>query len=261
MTKNTTALPKNTFFTTLLSNNLVIFLLLASLVWLSLGWSCDKLHYFYTDDYDWIIKSSNYNLLDYLHLLPIAPYNDRPVGALVIGLMYYLFALSAPKYYCCLLVIHTINAMLAFKVTTKLTGDRLFALFIAMVFCLWFPAHVATYWIGAIFDLVALTLILSSLLLYLNNHLISSVLCYFLAARTKELAIMLPGVLFFLEFFIFHKKIKEIFTKQLIFYVVLGIISCRYFWLFKYHNHNIIDTTSAYHQSITLVDFNYGLCY
>lgn len=224
-----------------------------------MGWSCNKLHYFYTDDYDWIIKSSNYNILDYIHIFPVSPYNDRPVGALIIGLMYYLFSLSAQKYYFCLLIIHTINSMLTFKVTEKLTTDRLFALFVSVLFCMWYPAHKAVYWIGAIFDLSALTLILSSMLLYLNNRIISSVFFYFLAARTKELAIMLPSVLFFLEFFIFHKKIKAILTKQFIFYLVFGAIALQYLLLFKNNNNFLVDKSCIYHQSVTLIDFFSGL--
>ncbi len=133
-------------------------------------------------------------------------YNFRPVGHAYFILMWPIADWSFPAYITPVFGFHLLNGLLVFLLARKLdipewpalAGAAFFTLSGAALDAYWKPMYV--------FDLFCCTLCLLSLLSYRCNWYISSLLCFWLAYKSKELAVMLPAVLVLYEFWLGKKR-------------------------------------------------------
>jgi len=123
------------------------------------------------------------------------PGNFRPVGHYYFAVMGRHFALDFPKYVFPIHAIHLLNVWLVWLIARRLGlspfasgAGALFYAFNMVVFDVyWKPMYV--------FDLLCATFCLASLLFYMRRWLILSFVAFWLAYKSKELAVMLPFVL------------------------------------------------------------------
>jgi hypothetical protein len=146
------------------------------------------------------------------HVLPQMRYNDRPVGALAVKMMFQLFGLDFGRYHAVLLLLHLFNTWLLYRLAVKLTaqvsgdGDRFAYLpFLAAgIFGLWPRSTFCVQWLAGIFDLLGATFTLLVFNLYVNYRTSSqyrvfnallAVLLYYAGLRVKEMLIVIPVLL------------------------------------------------------------------
>jgi len=118
--------------------------------------------------------------------------NFRPVGFLYYRIMGLTFHLNFPPYVCAIQAIHLLNALLLFGILRRLdlsliasaTGVLFFVFDVTVMETYWRPMYV--------FDLLCGTLCLLTLLLYLRGHWLLALVTFWLAYKSKELAVMLP---------------------------------------------------------------------
>jgi hypothetical protein len=122
-------------------------------------------------------------------------HNFRPVGHLYFSLAGRAFGLDFPKYLWTLDALHFLNVWLLWMVMRRL-GIRAAS---AIAGCFFFGLHMALFddfWKPMyVFDVLCGTFCLLSLLLYERGRWILSFVAFWLAYKSKELAVMLPLVL------------------------------------------------------------------
>jgi hypothetical protein len=126
--------------------------------------------------------------------------NFRPVGFLYYRVMGRTFKLNYPPYVVAIQCLHGLNAIILFFLLRRLNlsavaagaGTLFYAFHAALMEAYWKPMYV--------FDLLCATLCLITLLLYVRGHWILALLSFWLAYKSKEVAVMLPVVLLAFEF-------------------------------------------------------------
>lgn len=121
--------------------------------------------------------------------------NFRPVGHLYFRIMSRTFGLDFPPYVLPLHLLHLLNVWLLWMVLRSLGASP----FAAGAGALFFAFHLAVfdvYWKPMYaFDLFCGTFCLLSLLFWIKRRWVLSFLAFWLAYKSKELAVMLPAVL------------------------------------------------------------------
>jgi hypothetical protein len=138
------------------------------------------------------------------------PNNFRPVGHFYFHATESAFGLHFPGYVAVIHVIHLLNVWLLWLLARRLGAPPLaaaaaclfFGLHMALFDCLWKPMYV--------FDLLCATFSLASLLLYARGRWVLSFLAFWLAYKSKELAVMLPVVLACYEFWFGNRRWKPL---------------------------------------------------
>ena len=128
------------------------------------------------------------------------PNNFRPVGHLYFRVLEQAAGLHFPPYIVSLHALHLLSVCLIYWLLRRLglemfgacAGALFFAFDMAVFDVFWKPMYV--------FDLLCGLFCLASLLLYLNDRWVVSLLAFWLAYRAKEVAIMLPFVLMVYEY-------------------------------------------------------------
>ena len=136
--------------------------------------------------------------------------NFRPVGHFYFYVMSRAFGLDFPKYIVPLHVLHLLNVWLIWLIARRLgagpfaagCGALFFAFNMVVFDVLWKPMYV--------FDLLCGTCCLSSLLFYLRRWYIASFVMFWLAYKSKELAVMLPAVLVCYEYWMGKRNWKAL---------------------------------------------------
>ena len=134
------------------------------------------------------------------------PNNYRPIGHLFFRTMAHAFSLKFAPYVAFLHGVHLLNVALLWLLLRRLTlplwaasaGALYFAFHIAMFDVYWKPMYV--------FDLLCGTFCLLSLLFWLKDRWIVSLLCFWLAYRSKEVAVMLPLALAACEYLVGKRR-------------------------------------------------------
>ncbi len=136
--------------------------------------------------------------------------NFRPVGHLFYHEEAEFFGFDFKKYLATTHVLHLFNVWLVWLWARKL-GAKLFA---AAAGCVLFAFHTGYFeavWKPAyIFDILCTTLCLLSILSYVRGRLILSFICFWLAYKAKELAVMVPFVLACYEHWYGQKRWKPL---------------------------------------------------
>src|SRR5262249_47537252 len=121
--------------------------------------------------------------------------NFRPVGHYYFHLSEYLFHMDFPKYVAIIHALHLLNAWMVWLLARRLgasplaasAGAVLFTFHMALFDAVWQPMYV--------FDILCASLCLASILLYSHRDWVLSFVAFWLAYKSKELAVMLPAVL------------------------------------------------------------------
>ena len=190
----------------------VMVILLTGIVFCS--WSLSPSNFFQFDDFKWQWKTQVASYLGLFNVIPNAPFNDRPVGAVLIKGLFSLFGVNAVAHHMVLLLIHLGNSLLLYWVLSIILHDFLkktsqqslkeLPWVAAILFAGWSSSTLrAVYWDSAIFDLLAgfFALIASCFYFMAQNgkgRIWKSLLCilaYGLALRSKEMSVLLPCML------------------------------------------------------------------
>lgn len=165
--------------------------------------------YFSADDLDNISWTRDVPLAEYASALLSPRFfgnNFRPVGHFFYREMSAAFGLDFPKYVWGIHLLHFANVWLVWSLARRLEasvvaaslGTLLFAFHMGVFDAYWKPMYV--------FDVLCALFSLTSLLLYSDRRWVLSFAAFWLAYKSKELAVMLPAVLFCYEFWFGDKK-------------------------------------------------------
>jgi hypothetical protein len=169
--------------------------------------------YFTDDDFDHLSWTRHAPLIGFVESLLTPVYqsnNFRPVGHLFYHLEAHFFGFDFKKYLMATHLLHFLNVWLVWLLARRLgarpwgaaAGCALFALHLGYFEAVWKPAY--------IFDVLCATFCLLSLLCYVRGRWIVSFLCFWLAYKAKELAVMLPFVLACYELWFGRKRWKPL---------------------------------------------------
>lgn len=136
--------------------------------------------------------------------------NFRPLGHLFYHVEGALFGFDFHKYLAATHLLHFLNVWLLWLLARRL-GSKPFAAAAACVFFAFHPGYFEAVWKPAyIFDILCATFCLLSLLSYARGRWIVSFLCFWLAYKAKETAVMLPFVLACYELWFGKKRWKTL---------------------------------------------------
>jgi hypothetical protein len=178
-------------------------------VWWLLAWAVRPAHFFFADDWDWLFRAALLPRGDQFTLLPRYAYNDRPVGALVFRVLYAAFGINSVPFHWTLLLLHLVNTTLVLILAGRLLRSRWLAMMTALAYGGWSAAIEAASWMAAIFDGLANTLVLLTILTFSSRRWAvraASVVLFYLAVRTKETAIVTPVLLVVVVFMCHPRK-------------------------------------------------------
>lgn len=221
--------------------------------------------FFVGDDWDWLYTAQFSTVSQIFTILPGAVYNDRPVGALVVKLMYTLFGLNSDAFYLFQLGVHLVNCLLLFWIAKQYIGASGAAL-AAVLAGTWVVANDAVFWTAAVFDLVGATACLLSIFLWQlgvrQNRwvwIVLGALVYFLSIRTKEFAISLPIIILFISYLLEKQSLRTSITRLWPYWLVMGVMGVWYGVLMQ--KSAIVGNSDAYglHFSGVLENLNYYL--
>ncbi|MGH9719613.1 MAG: hypothetical protein ACRD8O_05335 [Bryobacteraceae bacterium] len=136
--------------------------------------------------------------------------NFRPVGHLFFRLMAERFGLRYAPYVLAVHLLHLANIWLLWTLVRRLgapplasaAGTLLFAFHMGAFDAVWKPMY--------IFDVFCAFFSLASLLLYVRRRIVLSFCAFWLAYKSKELAVMLPAVLACWEFWLGERRWKPL---------------------------------------------------
>lgn len=169
--------------------------------------------YFQDDEFDNLSFAPHVSLPVYAKSLltpRFIPGNFRPVGHAYFGVMGRLFGLDFPRYVWPLHLIHFLNVWLVWLLLRRLgggpwaagAGALLFAFHMAAFDVYWKPMYV--------FDLLCATFTLACLLFWIRGRWLLSFAAFWLAYKSKELAVMLPAVLACYEYWLGGRRWKRL---------------------------------------------------
>ena len=169
--------------------------------------------YFQGDDLDTLGWTRFAPFSEYLKWLasPLyAPNHFRPAGHVVYYFLWRTAGLSFPWYLLTLQMLHLLNVYLVWKLIRTVgmgqvaagLGTLFFAFHMAVIDAYWKPQF--------LFDVLCATFSLGCLILFARRRFVLSFLCFWLAYKSKELAVMLPFVLAAYEFWIGERRWKPL---------------------------------------------------
>jgi hypothetical protein len=136
--------------------------------------------------------------------------NFRPVGHLFYHAMEAAAHLNFKPYVAGLQIIHVLNAFLLWLLLNRLRFHPLAAV-ASLVFFLFHPATFAAYWQPMyVFDALCGTFCLLSLVCWIDRRWVLSFLCFWLAYKAKEVAVMLPAVIAIYEYWLGERRWKPL---------------------------------------------------
>lgn len=169
--------------------------------------------YFSDDDLDNISWPTYVGLDVYVRqLLSFTPGVDifRPVGDIYYRYLHRAFHLNYVPYVVAIQMIHGLNVILLFLLLRRLDFPRLSA-GAGALFYSFHAAVMQIYWKPMyVFDLLCATFCLISFLLYIRGRWILALLAFWLAYKSKEVAVALPAALLAWEWLLGNRKWKRL---------------------------------------------------
>lgn len=169
--------------------------------------------YFSDDEFDNIGWAPSVQPAEFVEALlspKFQPGNFRPVGHLYFHLAGRAFGMDFPKYVIPIHAIHLLNVWLLWLVVRRMGGTP----FAAGAGALLFAFHMAAfdvYWKPMyVFDLLCATFCLAALLLWMHGRWVLAFAAFWLAYKSKELAVMLPFVLALYEYWLGKRRWKPL---------------------------------------------------
>jgi hypothetical protein len=197
-------------------------------------WMLDPRTFFYADDWQWLSRAHFVPWSDYT-LLPVAVYNDRPVGAAFLKVLFLAFGADHRAFQIAQLSLHAVNCSMLYFLAVPYAG-RLGAIVAALLSAVWASANIAVHWSAAIFDLLGATMCLVTLLIHQRSlksqtplpYNLAGAVCYFLAIRTKEFALALIVLLFLMDVLLGRRSIRASLRQLAPYAVVFAIFAGRH---------------------------------
>lgn len=169
--------------------------------------------YFFSDDLDKLGWPTLIPIQDYYReiLSPkFSPLNFRPIGYLYYRFLGNTFHLYFPPYIAVLQAFHLLNVILVFLLLRRLrfsefaagAGALLYMFHAAVIFIYWRPEY--------IFEVLCSGLCLITMLLYVRGRWLVALIPFWLAYKSKEIAVTLPAALLAIEWFLGERKWKRL---------------------------------------------------
>jgi hypothetical protein len=223
-----------------IARTLLVAIAIVAVIFSYYRWTLDARAFFVADDWRWLWLAEFFPFApdgggNSYTILPAFIYNDRPVGATWIWLMYVLFGLNHKAFQLVMLGLHAVNCLLLYGVARRYTR-WLGALVAALAASVWYSADTAVIWLAAIFDVLGATLCLSTLLfrqLAIRSrhgmaYDIAGATCYFLAIRTKEFALGTVLLLFLMNVLVEKQSIRTTCRQLLPYLIVFTVCGVSY---------------------------------
>jgi hypothetical protein len=202
--------------------------------------------YFQEDEIDSLSWAPDVPVKDYVQALITPKFlenNFRPAGHFYFREAGLLFGLDYPKYVFPIHLLHFLNVWLVWLAVRRL-GAGVFASSVAALFFAFHMAVFDVYWKPMyVFDELCATFCLLSFLAWLHGRWVLSFLAFWLAYKSKELAVMLPAVLLCYEYWLGHRRWKPLVP---FFLVSLSFGLQAFLWNSKQeHNYTFLFTPAA----------------
>lgn len=169
--------------------------------------------YFHDDDLDNAAWTPRTDLTEFAATLVSPRFsrtNFRPPGHLYFRVLSQTAGMKFPPYVAGLQLLHLLNAFLVWRLLRKLAIGESAAL-AGLVFFLFHPATFDGYWQPMyVFDVLCALFSTMSLLFWIDRRWVWSFVCFWLAYKSKELAVMLPLVLLAYEWWLGERRWKPL---------------------------------------------------
>ena len=189
---------------------------------MSVFWMVGFENTFTFDDFTNILRVTDASYGELFRLFPQATYNDRSMGDVLVKALYTLFGLEPQGYHVVFVAIHFFNCYLIYKIMKIVLFDKyqekayLGAVIATGVFGIYPVSLMAPSWIAAEFDVICMPLYLLAIYCFLQYiakekknlwYAAGVIICYYLALRSKEMAITLPVL--FVMYELYRKWTKD----------------------------------------------------
>lgn len=207
----------------LIKNKHLLFLLFAGVLF-SVGWVLSKDNGFIFDDYSNIFMAKNQTYAEIFSFFPSQRYNDRCIAVMFVKLLYDIFGLNIQAYHFIYVGIHLMNTYIVYIIIRDFILNEsqiksACAVIGSAVFGIYPVSLMAVSWVSAEYEMVCCLFYLLSILFYLKYrnekqynsfYGFAAILCFYLALRSKEMAIVLPilAVNYELKSSFEYKKLK-----------------------------------------------------
>ena len=186
--------------------------------------------FFSDDDLDNLTWPTSVGSDVYFHGLSTLKFdgkNFRPIGDLYYRFLYRAYDLNFPRYVVALQLFHALNAILLFLILRRLSLSAI-AAGAGALFYLFHAAVLEVYWKPMyVFDLLCATFCLLALWLYIRGRWVLAFLAFWLAFKSKEIALMLPVALFAWEWLLGKRNWKG----SIPYFAVSIIVGVQVLWL------------------------------
>jgi hypothetical protein len=176
----------------------LLIIVLAGVIVASLAWSLSPSNFFRADDWDLLYRARFWSYWSLFRFFPEQMYNDRPIGDLINKLLFQIFGLNHTGFQCVFIALHLLSTFIVYLIAKRVLCGSFYAFAVALIFGGLYQTQGAVTWVAAIFDLSASAFMLLAIYAYLERNrwgMVVSLICYFLAVRSKEFGLFLPFIL------------------------------------------------------------------
>jgi|GEM_PF-2446843 len=243
----------------ILRNNIFLSCVVLVLVFFDKIYVLSKNNFFEFDDYTWL-HSVIFKVEPFMNwaIFPTSKFQSRPIGAHSIELLYYIFGFNYQGFHLILLLLHLLNVLLLILILTRITHEKKLVFLSALIFGIWPTSTFAVQWISAIFDLLTVLFSLLAIYTYLiytvsnkNKKIvffIFSILSYYFALRSKEMALALPCCVLLFEIYYNFKLKKKLYQLSPLLSFLIVIMILYGLRLISLGSGITVDPTNPYYQ-------------
>jgi hypothetical protein len=244
----------------------LLIIILMGIVVASLAWSLSPSNFFRADDWYYLNKACFRSYGSLFQLLPVYVYNDRPIGAVINKLLFQIFGLNHAAFQSVFVALHLISTFLVYSIARKVLRSSFCAFAVALTFGGLYQTQGAVTWVAAIFDLSASAFMLLAIYAYLERNkwgVVLSLICYYLATRSKEFGLLLPFILIVFDFAesqadLNWQNLLAAIKRACWHFLIFTILAAQYAYLFLDANYVKLPE-HAYSQVFSFAEFIVGM--
>ena len=186
-----------------------------------------------------LIKSLSFeNIKKIFSTESIVALNYHPLTILSLAIDYHFAKLNPERYHLINLLLHLINTVLVFFLVYRLSGKKIIAAIIVSLFFGIHPMHIESVtWVAERKDVLYTLFFISALLTYLtylktnkNKFIFLTFTLFVFSVLSKAMAVVLPFILFLIDYFNNRKVNQKVFLEKIPFLIVsliFGIFAIR----------------------------------